>query len=83
MGLKSLFEGASPVETKAIVLPNPYCTNLIAAQSKLLGGLYTSGELYPRHGRDWTGGQTRAHTANQEDRYSHPGLGGGGEGGAT
>ena len=83
MGLKSLFEGASPVETKAIVLPNPYCTNLIAAQDKLrvgVGGLYSSGELYQRKGRDWTGKQTRAHTANQEDRYSHPGLGGGGGG---
>ena len=77
MGLKSLFEGASPVETKAIVLPNPYCTNLIAAQDKLrvgVGGLYSSGELYQRKGRDWTGKQTRAHTANQEDRDSHPGL---------
>ena len=37
MGMRSLFEGASHLMTKAKVKPNPYVTNLLATQDQLLG----------------------------------------------
>ena len=37
MGIRSLFEGASQLKTKAKVKPDPYVSNLLATQDQLLG----------------------------------------------
>jgi hypothetical protein len=76
--MKLVFEGASPIKTKATSCNNPYVTNLTAAQDKLSGELYCSGQLYCGEGRDWTGRQDQGTDSQLEEGDSHPGQGGGG-----